>query len=120
LSNRPRKPRSSRLNRSEEDQWLEFVRHARQSLVPKLRQSAYVMSLLPDRDGVDVKFAVEIGLAMMLDKPMFVVVRPGFHVPERLRRAADEVFEMAADPDTEEGQQEVADAFNEFIERWQQ
>lgn len=80
--------------------WRQFVKHTREDTAKKMASSAFVMSLVPDE--VDIKFAVELGLAIMLDKPLMFVLGPGTHIPEHLRRVADKI--VVADIDTEEGQ----------------
>lgn len=92
------------LTPEERDNWQAFVKHSRETAT-KIDQSAFVMSLVPDQ--VDVKFAVELGLSIMYDKPIVAVVTPGVKVPEKLRQIADEIVEIEADIDTEEGRAEL-------------
>jgi hypothetical protein len=66
------------------------------SLVPVIRDSAVTVSIVPSGTG-DVKFAIELGLSIMLDKPIILAVMPGVRVPEHLARVADGVIEF--DPD---------------------
>jgi len=95
------------------DEWDEFVRNVRKNLVHEIDESAFVMSLVPRRGQVDVKFAVELGLSLMLDKPIIAVVLPGAEMPDRLRRAVDRVVEV--DIDTEAGQHELARVIKEHL-----
>jgi hypothetical protein len=74
------------------------------------------MSLVPGKDDVDVKFAVELGLAIMLDKPILAVVQPGTEVPGRLRQVADAI--IVTDLDTEAGKEQAAREIKEFTERF--
>lgn len=69
-------------------EWFALVRA---HLVPKLRHSAVTVCLVPDQ--VDVKFAVELGLSIMLDKPIILLVQPGRPVPPKLALLADEIVE---------------------------
>ena len=81
----------------------EFHRWAadvREGMLPKLTSSAYVISLVPQGDS-DVKFAVETGFAIMLDKPIILAITPGQHVPRKLMLVADDVVEY--DITTEQG-----------------
>lgn len=89
---------------AEDREWEEFVRNAREHSIKQIEASAMVMSLVPD-DDFDVKFALELGAAIMLDKPLIVIVVPGRRVSEHLRRVADEVVEV--DIDTEDGQERL-------------
>ena len=64
-------------------------------LLPMIRDSAAAVSIVPDQAGVaDIKFAVELGLSIMLDKPIIIAVSPGRSIPERLARVADEIIEL--------------------------
>jgi len=91
----------------DDPEWDEFVRNVREGTVKQIDSSAFVMSLVPS-DEVDIKFAVELGLSIMLDKPLLVVAHRGRDVPDRLRRVADEVVEV--DLDTEAGAAELSAA----------
>lgn len=69
-------------------------------LVPMIDASAVSVSIVPN-DGADVKFAVELGISLMLDKPIVLAVVPGRKVPEHLARVADEIIELdIKSPDT--------------------
>lgn len=95
------------LNPDERQGWDDFVDHFRRDALQKLDESAFVASLLP-RGDFDVKFAVETGAAIMLDKPILLIAQPDAHVPRKLLAVADEV--VYVDIDTEVGRREVADA----------
>jgi hypothetical protein len=74
------------------DWWSEYAKHVLDEIVPMMRDSAVVCSLVPEGEA-DVKFAVELGMALMLDKPIVLLVHSGVPVPARLARAADEIVE---------------------------
>lgn len=80
-----------------------FARSVQEDLVPAMKGSAYVMTIAPDGGAVDVKIAVEIGFAILLDKPLIVLKMPGRPVAERLLRIADHVVE--GDMTTEAGKE---------------
>jgi hypothetical protein len=87
---------------SDDPDWVAYERRVRDELLPKLEGSALTISLVP-RGPTDVKFAVELGLSIMLDKPIIAVVVPGAHMSERLARVADAIIEADLDdPDTRE------------------
>lgn len=67
-------------------------------IVAQVEQSACTVSLVPS-GGVDAKFAVELGVSVMLDKPIILIVVPGQRVPSRLARLADDIVEWDADGD---------------------
>ena len=85
--------------------WKAYVTHVRTELVPMIKGSSIGMSIVPkDPEDVDVKFAVELGLMVMLDKPIMLVCRIGTVLPERLKRVADEIVfaDDLTDPDARE------------------
>jgi hypothetical protein len=99
------------LSAAERGEWDEFVRHVRTETVQGMMESAFVMSLVPE-DKPDIKFAVELGLAIMLDKPIVAVTMPGRKVPPGLRKVATAV--ICADLDTEEGRRRAAAEFKKI------
>lgn len=91
--------------------WDEFVDHFRREAVEMIAGSAAFISIVPSSmEQVDVKFATELGMAIMLDKPIMALAMPGAKVPQQLRALAVEVVE--ADIDTEEGKAEFAEALS--------
>lgn len=80
-------------------EWRAYVERVRTELIPKLDQSAASVSLVPSGE-TDVKFAVELGLSIMLDKPIVAVVTPGTRVPAKLAAVADCIVEGDLDDPT--------------------
>jgi hypothetical protein len=73
-------------------EWKSYVTHVRTELVPMIEGSTIGVSIVPRKpEDVDVKFAVELGLLIMLDKPIILLVDPTTVLPERLRRVADAI-----------------------------
>jgi hypothetical protein len=91
----------------DDEQWERFVDHVRKDALVKMTDSHAVVSICPPGEP-DIKYAVELGLAIMLDKPLVVVVHPGRDIPEHLFRVADEV--VFADLDLEEDRERLAAA----------
>lgn len=94
---RRRAERAERNRREEaldlDPEWQAYVMHVRTELLPKIEGSAMTVSIVPRKpEEVDVKFAVELGLSIMLDKPIILVVDPTTLLPEHLRRVADEII----------------------------
>lgn len=75
----------------------EWAARVRAHVLPRLDASALSVSLVPTGE-TDIKFAVELGLSIMLDKPIIAVVQPGSKVPERLVRVADRIVEADLSP----------------------
>lgn len=98
-----------------EKEWEEFVDAVRRSdLIEKLGGSHIFITLVPEEP--DIKAAVELGLAILFDKPILSVVTPGREISEHLARVSDLI--VYADIDTEEGQvalqKEVQTMFEEL------
>lgn len=75
-----------------------FARKAREELLPKIDASAMVMSFIMDGDP-DVKWAIEMGFSIMLDKPIIAVITPGRKVPSKLAAVVDAWVEWSDDKD---------------------
>lgn len=72
-----------------------FENHVRESLIPKIEDTNLFVSIVPIAPNkVDVKFAVELGLAIMYDKPIVAVIAPGTPIPEKLSRVVDRFVEL--------------------------
>lgn len=95
----------------EDPEMKEWVQRAQEELVPKMKQSGLMMSLYTG--GYDIKFAVETGLAILMDKPMILAVQSGTQAPDKLVQVADYIIE--ADPTTEEGRSRLADKVEEIM-----
>jgi len=94
----------------------EWAGRVRRDLVPKLEDSSAVVSLVP-RKGHDVKFAVELGLSIMMEKPIVAVVTPGMHIPRGLAKVADEIVEVDWDADMDRAHASIDAAFKRIQER---
>jgi hypothetical protein len=99
---------------AEQQEWDQFVRHVREGTVRQMAGSAFVTSLVP-QGKPDIKFAVELGLAIMMEKPLILLARSGRDIPPKLRKIADGV--IVADPDTEAGQRKAAAAMQAAYKR---
>lgn len=105
------------LGPEERASWDSFVTHTRAEAAQKIDSSAFVLQLVPDAKDVDIKFAVELGLAIMLDKPIVAIAMPGIPVPPGLRRVVHHVIEMDEDLDTDAGRQEMSDKLKPIADR---
>lgn len=73
----------------------QFLDRFQRDVLPNLRTSHIVVSICPSGpDGPDAKFMLELGAAVMLDKPLLAVVRPGTKIPEKLARVVDRFVEL--------------------------
>ena len=76
-----------------------FIAAVLDDLVPKISESIMTMSLVPDSKDIDVKFCVELGVSIMLDKPIVALVHKGIEVPPKLAKILDAQIEYL-DSDT--------------------
>ena len=77
------------------DKWVQRIR---EELIPKIKESDVFISITPSSpEEVDVKFAVELGLAIMMDKPIIATCKPGTKIPAKLAAVVDRFVEMDCD-----------------------
>jgi hypothetical protein len=93
------------------DDFDEFAASVRAELIPKLKDSSVFLSIIPEND-IDVKFAVELGVAIMLDKPIIACIRPGTKIPEKLARVVDRFVEI--DPNSSDWHDRLKDVLTEM------
>jgi hypothetical protein len=86
-----------------------------ETLPAKIKASNVVISLAPSNGKPDVKFSVELGMSIMLDKPILAVVQPGTRVPDHLVRVADLIVEC--DMNNPADQERLAEAIKKFVEK---
>lgn len=92
----------------------EWEVHVREKVIPMLRDTAATVSLVP-RGEPDVKFAVELGLSILMNKPIIALVRPGDIIPDGLARAAAEIVEVDIAGDPEGAQRSITEAFGRVM-----
>lgn len=74
--------------------WINFVI---EEMVPKLSSSAMALSIVPDGDqwaAGDVKYWVELGASIMMDKPIIALVMNDRPIPPKLELVADELVRL--------------------------
>jgi hypothetical protein len=101
------------------DAWQEptaqrWIRQVLDDMVPKMEDSAVVMSIVPDDRTGDVKFWVELGASIMLNKPLIAVVLGDAPVPSKLALVADEIVRLDRGVDAD-GSAKVAAAFERVM-----
>lgn len=82
--------------------WTDYAAHFREKVLPRLTESEVFLSVGTETaEMFDVKQAVELGAALLLDKPILLVVPKGRQLNPHLRRCADAVVEdwHPGDPD---------------------
>jgi len=78
--------------KTELQKYLEqYLEHAKSEMFPKLKSSAISVTLL--NDNPDPKLCLELGAAILFDKPLIIVVSRGERVSSNLRRVATVILE---------------------------
>jgi hypothetical protein len=89
-----------------------WVARTHEKLIPMIDKSAYVMSLVPNDGEADVKFAVELGFCIMMNKPILAIARPGTVISPKLAKVADKI--IFVDVETKEGRRQLTEEFDAF------
>lgn len=87
------------LSPEDRSSWDAYVEHVRTETLTAMSDSALVMTILGSQ--FDVKQATELGMAILLGKPLLVIQQPGAVCPPALRKLAYDVVEADIDlPDS--------------------
>jgi hypothetical protein len=93
--------------------WADYSEAFRKQVVPSLVKSAFMIHLgegVPKKITNDtIQAATELGLILIMNKPLLVIVPKGFQIPDALRRAATIVLDDI-DMESEADQDVIADA----------
>lgn len=75
--------------------WRDYSEAFRKTVLPALMKSAFMIRIVEDVDpgNPDIQAATEMGLMLLLDKPLVVIVPIGETVAASLRRAAAVVLD---------------------------
>jgi hypothetical protein len=84
-----------------------WAAHVHAHVMPLIRDAETTIQLVP-KGETDIKFAVELGLSIMLDKPIITIIAPGMEISDHLRRVSDQVVEL--DLEADDARQKVKDA----------
>lgn len=100
----------------EHDEFQQWVRHQRESNIKALSESAMVFSVFnEDAAKRDIEYMLQTGAAVILDKPILLLVAPGMQdaIPAKLRLIADEIVEVSLD-DVDTASDALAAAVKKF------
>lgn len=79
------------LNQLAKEAFDQFVKSAEEDMLPKMQDSA--MNLVIYSGGVDIKVCLELGAAVLLDKPIIVINWHEKPIPENLKKIATHIIE---------------------------
>lgn len=101
------------MNPYDNPEFRKFAERVEKELVPKIQDSSVFISITPaSKEKVDVKFAIELGLAIMYDKPIIACIQPGTKIPEKLSRVVEKFVELDLKDPTQASR--LTDAINEL------
>jgi hypothetical protein len=92
----PKRRRQPKLRSGSEDRaWADYSQAFREKLMPQLLSSAVCIAMYDaEGDDAEIRFATQLGIMLLYDKPIILTHPAGLELPERLRRIADEVVEL--------------------------
>lgn len=94
----------------------DWIKHCAQEMIPKMADSAICVSLVTGNSAKDIKFCVELGAMIMMDKPVVVVATEGQTISKKLAAVADEiVFLPAGDPHGQEAAQRISAVISKLV-----
>jgi hypothetical protein len=91
-----------------DDEEAEFARWVNEQVTEPMRDSLAVTTLWSG--DPDWKICLETGAAILLDKPIILVVLPGTKVPAKLALVADDIIESGADGPNKETARRIGEA----------
>jgi hypothetical protein len=89
--------------------WLESVER---DMLPKMASSA--MSIAIFSGSIDAKICLEIGAAVLMDKPIILLALNDTKIPDTLQRAAHTI--VRGDPYAEDTQQKLQNALSGILQ----
>ncbi len=99
---------------SNDKAWRDYSARFRRDGLPKIMGSAIFLSIHSDNPAFDVQQATELGAALLLGKPLLLVVPRGRSLPDGLRRAAATVIDDW-DPSDHDAQDRLTGALRDVL-----
>lgn len=97
----------------------QWVTNVIEDMVPKLSGSRFCMSIVPDGTGAeagDVKYWVELGASICMNKPIILLVMGDRTLPPKLESVADEIVRLPEGLN-EDSQHLIAEALERLVKR---
>ena len=101
------------MSYDDSDEFRAWKKRVEEELAPKIKGANICLHLVPQPGDIDAKFCVELGMAIMLDKPIIALVRPGAKTSKKLMTVADEIIEC--DPEAEDGQRALREVISRYM-----
>jgi len=100
------------LSKNERAKLEDYFEHARREVLPKMKQSAVSITIL--HGDPDPKLCLELGAAILYEKPLIILAVKNPIIPDVLRRLADRIIEV--DELNEETSKKTAAAVTEILD----
>lgn len=94
-----------------------FIERANSHLSPMIENSTLSMTVWDGES--DAKLGVELGLSILMDKPIILVVTKGVQVPHKLSAVTDEVVLIdRGSMNSSQTQKAISEAINRVIHKY--
>ena len=94
---------------------MSYEEKAMRDLIYKIKSSVFFLSIFDDPCKADVDVLIQFAYAIMLDKPIYMLVKEGSKLPENIRRLARGIEVFASPEDvTLAGKRLIERANNEL------
>ena len=75
------------------EEFKKWKKYQEENVFPNISNSDIFVSLVPTK-GIDAKAAVEVGAAILLDKPIIALISPGTQISEKFAKVVDKFVEF--------------------------
>ena len=106
-------PKGGRARHAADRGLNEFLDDWRERVLPNIAQSAAVLVIAPEDKHADLKIAIEVGMAILLEKPLIVFKPKDRDAAPRLLTIADLVIEGDIKTDGDRITDEIGKFFKE-------
>lgn len=112
----PKRRRTGPPGGADDRAWNDYTGAFKRDVLPSLLSSAFMLSIgtTPDPGTMDLRAATELGLMLLLNKPLLLVIMPGEEIPAALIRAAAAVVRVSGTDDAAD-QALIAAAVREMV-----
>jgi hypothetical protein len=90
-----------------------YLAHAKKEMFPKMKSSALSVTILTDNP--DPKICLELGAAILFDKPLVILVPREMKIPANLKRCAAAIIQ--GDPNDPAVRAQMQEAITRVIEQ---
>jgi hypothetical protein len=101
------------MTKQEDKAWKDYGQRFRREVLPKIMDSAVFLSIGTEVGDFDVRQATELGAALLMGKPVLLVLPKGRRLGAGMRRAADVIVDNF-DPRDPASQERIAEALEQI------